>query len=61
MLRTGLRFIDLSILSDVFSLLECPNCSTGNTLKLQDIENKKKGLAGFMQIEFRDCEFKHSF
>ena len=26
---TGFRFIDLSIQSDVFSLLTCPNCSTG--------------------------------
>ena len=45
----------------MFSLLACPNCSTTNTLKLQDIEDKKKGLARFMQIKCRDCEFKYSF
>ena len=60
-LPTGFRFIDLSILSDAFSLLACPNCSTTNTLKLQNIKDNKKGLARFMQIKCRDCEFKHSF
>ena len=33
-LHAGFRFIDLSILLDVFSLMACPNCSTTNTLKL---------------------------
>ena len=55
------RFIDLFILPDVFSLLACQSCSTTNTLKLLDIEDKKKQIARFMQIKFRDCEFKHSF
>ena len=41
-LHAGFRFIDLSILSDVFSLLACPNCSTTNTLKLLNTEDKKK-------------------
>ena len=58
---TGFRFIDLSMLLDVFSLLACPNCSTTNTLKLLDIEDKKKGLARVMQIKYKDCKFKHSF
>ena len=53
--------INLSILSDMFLLLACPNCSTTNTLKLHFMEGKKKGLARFMQIQRRDCEFKHSF
>ena len=39
-------------LSDVFSLLACPNCSTTNTCKLLNIEDKKKGLARFMQITY---------
>ena len=60
-LPTGFRFIDLFILSDIFSWLACPNYSTTNTLKLQDIEDKQKGLARFMQIKCRDCKFKHSF
>ena len=30
-LPKGFRFIDSSILSDVFSLLACPNCLTTNT------------------------------
>ena len=55
------RFIDLFILPDVFSLLARQSCSTTNTLKLLDIEDKKKQIARFMQIKFRDCEFKHSF
>ena len=60
-LPTGLRSIDLFILLDVLSLLTCPNCLKTNTLKLQDIEDKNKGLARFMQIKCGDCDFKHSF
>ena len=51
----------MSTLLDVLSLLACPNCLTTNTLKLQDIEDKKKRLTRFVQIECRDCEFKPSF
>ena len=39
-LPTGFRFIDLSILLDVFSLLVCPNFSTAK-LKLQDTQEKR--------------------
>ena len=39
-LPIGFRFIDLFILSDVFSLLACLNFSTTNTCKLLDIEDK---------------------
>ena len=46
-LPTGFRFIDLSIRSDVSSLLACP-------LKLHDIEE----LATFIQIKCMDCKFK---
>ena len=60
-LPTGLRFIDLSILPDAFSLLACPYWSTANTVRLLDIREKKNGHAKFMQIRSRDCEFKHSF
>ena len=60
-LPTGLRSIDLFILPDVLSLLTCPNYLKTNTLKLQDIEDKNKGLARFMQIKCGDCDFKHSF
>ena len=45
----------------MFSLLEYPNCSIANTLKLQDIEDMKKGLARFIQIKCRYCEFKRRF
>ena len=45
----------------MLSLLACPDCSTANTLKLHNIEDKKKGGARFMQINCRDSEFKHSF
>ena len=45
----------------MFPLLVCPNCSATKTLKLLDNEDKKKGLARFMQIKYKDCEFKHSF
>ena len=43
-LPTGLRFIDLSIQSDVFSLFACPNCSTTDTLEVLDIEDKKNRI-----------------
>ena len=42
----------------MFSLLTCPNCSA---LKLEDIEDKKKGLARFMQIKCRHYEINHRF
>ena len=57
-LLTKFKFIDLSILSYVFSLLTCQNCSA---LKFEDIEDKKKGLARFMQIKCRHCEINHRF
>ena len=59
-LPIGFKFIYLSILSDVFSSFVCLNCFITNTCKLLDIEDKK-GLARFMQINCRDCEFKRSF
>ena len=34
------RFIDLSLLSDVFSLLACPNCSTTKTFKTLKVRKK---------------------
>ena len=49
-LVTGFSFIDLSIMSDVFSLLAFINCSKTNTLELLDIEDKKKRLARFTQL-----------
>ena len=61
-LHTGVRFTNLSILSNVFSLLACKNCSTTTTLKLLDIEDKKsKEVQHLCKIKFRDCNFKHSF
>ena len=55
-----MRFIDLSILSDVFfigvtKLLDCKTC------KLLDIEEEKKRLERLMKIKCRNSEFKHSF
>ena len=41
-LLTGFRFIDLSILSDVWHLLAYPNSSTADTLKLHDIKDEIK-------------------
>ena len=61
-LPSEFRFINLSILLDVFSLLTSPNCLIRrNTLKLHETEDKTKGLARFMKIKCRDCEFKHNF
>ena len=60
-LPSEFRFSNLSILFDVFSLLTSPNCSIRNTLKLHENEDKTKGLARFMKIKCRDCEFKHNF
>ena len=48
---TGFRLIDLSILSNVFTLLACPNCLYTNTCQLIDIEEKKKGLSRYMQVK----------
>ena len=60
-LPTGFRFIDLSVLSDIFSLMACPNCLRSKTCQLLDIQEKKKGFARFMQVKCIECEFEHSF
>ena len=60
-LPTGFRFIYSSILPDVFLLSACPNSLTTNTLKFLNTEDKKKGLARFMETKTRDCKFKYSF
>ena len=50
-----------TISTDKVELIEVSNCSIRNTLKLHENEDKTKGLARFMKIKCRDCEFKHNF
>ena len=55
---TGNRFVDMDILSGVFSIVACPEC--GNKLKL--LETKKQGLSFQLQILCEHgCEWSHSF
>ena len=49
-LISGYRFIDMSILADVFMLLSCPGCHGIQCLKLFDINEKKKGLKRHLQL-----------
>jgi hypothetical protein len=58
---SGFRLIEMSILSDVISLLGCPRCVHTGTLKLNDIFLKKRGFARFLRIQCHNCSFIHEF
>ena len=50
-LTTGFRFTDLSILSDVFSLMACPIYSTAKTLlSFSTLKTRKKNLQDLCKL-----------
>ena len=50
--------MDMVVLSSVFQVVACPNCS--NT-KLELSESKKNGLASQMDLKCSKCLWNHSF
>ena len=57
---TGYRFIDVSILSNVFEQLLCPGCSSAS-LTLTDNFEKKNGCASFLFIDCISCHWNLKF
>ena len=41
----GYRLMDLSVLQNVFTVLKCPQCDEQGTLVLDEVHEKRKGLA----------------
>ena len=60
-LISGFRLLEMSILSNVLSLLACPDCYGIGTMKLSDNVQKKKGLSSFLSIICGNCSFIHGF
>ena len=60
-LISGYRFIDAVILADVFQSLACPVCSSVETLQLSDINEKKMGLASYLQLKCASCLYTKAF
>lgn len=58
---TGYRLMDISILADVFLCMACPECLSTNSLILNDINEKKKGLARYFQIQCTGCPYIKDF
>ena len=57
---TGYRFVDMDIMTNLFSVIACPKCYC-SILTL--IENKKQGLAFQLQLVCSkfDCNWSHEF
>ena len=53
--------MDISILADVFLCMACPECLSTNSLILNDINEKKKGLARYFQIQWWGVKKCHSY
>ena len=58
---SGFRLIDLSLLAEVFCILSCPGCHGTNCLQLFDFNEKKKGLARYLQLKYSTCLYMHKF
>ena len=58
---SGYRLIDMSILSNVFQILCCPECHGTNCLLLNEVNEKKKGLARYVQLSCSICLYSYSF
>ena len=60
-LISGYRLMDMSILAEVFTLLSCPGCKGVQCLQLSDINEQKKGLARYLEINCTFCLFSYNF
>ena len=58
---SGYRLMDVSILADVLLSLVCPECVSTNSLHLKDINEKKKGLARYFQLQCTVCPYTKDF
>ena len=58
---SGYRLIDVSILADVFCQLSCPECCATNSIQLEDVSERKKGLARFMRLKCEYCPYSNDF
>ena len=58
---SGFRFLEMSILSKVLSLLACPSCKNVCCLELSDVSAKKLGFSSFLRIKCDVCDFLHEF
>ena len=56
----GYRFIDINVLSKVFSMLPCPDCLS-HSLVFGDILKKKIGFASFLLLSCKICAWSHEF
>ena len=57
----GYRFMDMSILASIFTMLNCPGCNGSRCLNLHEIDTKKKGLASSLVLQCSVCLYEHSF
>ena len=57
-LLTGYRLVDVEMLYDVFNSLACPVCYGVETLKLHNIDGRKKGLASLFILKCTSCSFE---
>ena len=60
-MTSGFRLVDMEILGSVINCLACPECFGSSSLQLQDINEKKKGLARLLEIRCTSCPYKHEF
>ena len=51
----------MPILSNVFQILCCPECHGTNCLLLNEVNEKKKGLARYVQLSCSICLYSYSF
>ena len=58
----GFRFVDLSVLAEVFKTLWCPQCKVGHVIMKEDID-AKMGLASRLTLQCSaiNCSYCHTF
>ena len=57
---TGFRFVDMELLSTVFSSMRCTNCAHF-TLVLSENHLERKGCASSLRVFCKNCGWKHVF
>ena len=57
---TGYRFVDVGILTDIITMLCCPECKKCS-LNLHENFTKKKGFASLLFVKCLQCDFEREF
>ncbi|XP_066932065.1 uncharacterized protein [Clytia hemisphaerica] len=57
----GYRFVDMTILASIFTVLSCPGCNGVRCLNLHENDVKKKGLASHLVLQCSVCLYEQSF